>query len=136
MAHKMKWHVGIWCVSFLIVGIFISIGGDGPFGVTQAAGSSSNISVEWPPKLGKSYPDLEVIDHTGRTFRLSSLKGSVLVIEPIGMTCPACQAFSGAKQVGAFEGVTPQADLDSIEELFPIYTGGLRLLMALPSESR
>lgn len=91
---------------------------------TQQAARSE---VKWPPRLGEPYPDLELIDQTGQRVRLSSFKGSVLVIEPIGMTCPACQAFSGAHRFGSFEGVVPQGGLPSIEELFPRYTNGLSL---------
>lgn len=89
----------------------------------QAAPST----VKWPPKLGEPYPDLELTDQSGRRVRLSSFKGRVLLIEPVGMTCPACQAFSGAHRYGSFEGVVPQQGLPSIEELFPRYTNGLSL---------
>lgn len=84
-------------------------------------------SVKWPPKLGELYPDLELTDQTDRRVRLSSFKGHVILIEPVGMTCPACQAFSGAHRYGSFEGVVPQQGLPSIEELFPRYTSGLSL---------
>ncbi len=40
----------------------------------------------WPPELGKPYPDLELVDQTGKKVRLSSFKGKVLLIEPIGMS--------------------------------------------------
>ncbi len=81
----------------------------------------------WPPEVGKPYPDASLIDQEGKTVKLSSLKGSVLLIEPIGMTCAACQAFSGAHQYGALGGVIPQKGLPSIEKLFPQYTKGLSL---------
>ncbi|MFQ5960639.1 MAG: peroxiredoxin family protein [Candidatus Methylomirabilales bacterium] len=83
--------------------------------------------VKWPPRVGEPYPDLELFDQTGQKVRLSSFKGSVLLIEPVGMTCPACQAFAGAHRHGSFEGVVPQHGLPSIEELFPRYTNGLSL---------
>jgi len=81
----------------------------------------------WPPEVGAPYPDGTFIDQDGNSVKLSSLKGSVLLIEPIGMTCAACQAFSGAHSYGALGGVTPQKGLPSIEKLFPQYTKGLSL---------
>jgi len=81
----------------------------------------------WPPVVGDIYPDATFIDQEGNPVKLSSFKGSILLIEPIGMTCAACQAFSGAHRYGAFGGVTPQRGLPSIEQLFPQYTDGLSL---------
>ena len=92
-------------------------------GGQQVNGNAAN----WPPVLEEPYPDLELIDHRGEKVRLSSFKGSVLLIEPVGMTCPACQAFSGAHRYGAYKGVVPQQGLPSMEELFPRYTDGLSL---------
>jgi hypothetical protein len=83
--------------------------------------------MEWPPEVGEPYPDATLIDQDGNPVKLSSFKGSVLLIEPIGMTCAACQAWSGAHQYGAFGGVTPQEGLPAIEKLFPQYTNGLSL---------
>jgi len=81
----------------------------------------------WPPVVGQPYPDATFIDQDGNPVKLSSFKGSVLLIEPIGMTCAACQAFSGAHRYGALGGVTPQPGLPSIEQLFPQYTNNLSL---------
>jgi hypothetical protein len=81
----------------------------------------------WPPRLGEPYPDLELIDQTGQPVRLSSFKGSVILIEPVGMNCPACQSFAGAHRLGSYEGVAPQEGLPSIEELLPKYAGGVSL---------
>jgi cytochrome oxidase Cu insertion factor (SCO1/SenC/PrrC family) len=41
--------------------------------------------VSWPPQLGQPYPDLELVDQTGQKTRLSSFKGKVILIEPVGM---------------------------------------------------
>ncbi len=83
--------------------------------------------VDWPPEVGKPYPDGTFIHYEGNPVKLSSFKGSVLLIEPVGMTCAACQAFSGAHKYGALGGINPQKGLPSIEELFPQYTDGLSL---------
>jgi hypothetical protein len=81
----------------------------------------------WPPKLGEKYPDLALRNHHGQRVNLSRFSGKVLLIEPIGMSCPACQAFSGGNKYGGFAGVRPQKGLDSIEDYFPRYAGGLSL---------
>lgn len=83
--------------------------------------------IVWPPQIGQPYPDIEVVDHRGETKQLSSFKGTVLLIEPIGMNCPACNAWSGAHFVGGYDGIQPQAGLLSIREYLPKYTGGIKI---------
>ena len=70
---------------------------------------------EWPPKLNEPYPDLHLVDQTGSPTRLSDYKGKVILVEPIGIPCPACQAFCGGNMVGGFQGVQPQPGLPSIQ---------------------
>ncbi len=89
--------------------------------------TSADAKVDWPPRLGKPYPDLALTDQTGKVVRLSDFKGSVIFIEYVGMTCPACQAFAGAHRLGSFANVKPQRGLQSIEEYFPRHAGGLTL---------
>lgn len=79
----------------------------------------------WKPVKGQIYPDIDLIDQNGRQFKLSDYKGKVIVIEPVGMNCPACQAFSGAHNVGSFENNAVQTGLSSAKELFPRYTDGM-----------
>ncbi len=81
----------------------------------------------WPPVKGKAFPDLTLLDRNGRLVRLSSFRGKIIILEPVGMTCPACNAFSGANQVGGFEGVAPQAGLAPLEEFFSPETTGAAL---------
>ena len=69
----------------------------------------------WPPQKNRTYPDLELVDQDGQITRLSDFKGKVILLEPIGIPCPACVAFAGGHERGAFEGIEPQADLESIE---------------------
>ena len=56
------------------------------------------------------------MDQTGSPTRLSDYKGKVILVEPIGVPCPACQAFCGGNMVGGFQGVQPQPGLPSIQE--------------------
>lgn len=79
----------------------------------------------WPPVPGQTFPDLELIHQQGGTFRLSDLKGKVVVVEPIGMNCPACQGWSGANTRGSFENNAVQSGLTSFKRMLPVYAGGL-----------
>lgn len=76
-------------------------------------------SLYWPPQLNNYYPDLNLLATTGQRVKLSSYVGKILVIEPIGMSCPACQAWAGANRAGRrpYGNVQPQADLRSLDEM-------------------
>ncbi len=79
----------------------------------------------WPPRLNQRFPELTLYNQHGKVVTLSKLaRGRAILLEPVGMSCRACQAFSGGHDYGAFQGVEPQADLESIEKSFPRYTGG------------
>lgn len=81
----------------------------------------------WPPQVGQKYADLELSNYDGKRIKLSEFAGKVILIEPVGMSCTACHAFSGAHKVGTLGGITPQAGLPSIAELVESYgaTGAL-----------
>ena len=52
----------------------------------------------------------------------------MILVEPVGMDCPACQAFAGGNgHSGPFGRVRPQAGMLSIEEALPQYGDGLSL---------
>lgn len=72
----------------------------------------------WPPKVGLYYQDLTLLDHEGRQVQLSSFKGKVILLEPIGMNCAACNAFAGGNRPGmkGFQGTGVQAGVKSAEE--------------------
>ncbi len=69
----------------------------------------------WPPVVGRTYPEIELCDLTGKKVKLSSYAGRVILLEPIGMSCPACQAFVGGEKKGGINGVTPQGGTSSLE---------------------
>lgn len=73
-------------------------------------------SIAWPPEAQEKYPDLLLRDQDGRLTRLSEFKGKVILLEPVGMSCPGCIAFSGGERCGPFLNSPPQPDLQSIEE--------------------
>ncbi|HXA14212.1 MAG TPA: hypothetical protein VNW23_03725, partial [Opitutaceae bacterium] len=81
----------------------------------------------WPPRRGERYPNLTLYDHRGQLVSLASLRGKVILLEPVGMTCEACQSLSGAGKVGCFGQQPAQAGVDALEDYFPRYTGGLSL---------
>lgn len=54
----------------------------------------------WPPEVGAPYPDGTFIDQDGNPVKLSSFKGSVLLIEPIGMTLRLAKRFLGLITMG------------------------------------
>ncbi len=84
--------------------------------VQASVTSGLQASGQWPPVVGQAFPNLILYDQDGNLTPLSSLKGKVLLIEPIGMSCPACIAFAGGRLYGPFDGVAPQPNLDSIDE--------------------
>ena len=82
----------------------------------------------WPPEVGRAFPDLTFRDAAGEPFRMASLRGKVVLVEPIGMNCPACNAFAGGNtERGGYSGTRPQADLDALEEILPKYSGGVTM---------
>ena len=97
--------------------------------VHQLMAGSDKPSHEWPPRVGQPYPDLELLNHKGQTVSLSSYKGKLILIEPIGLSCPACNAFAGGNEhgVGGFRGVRPQTGLDSMAKHLPRYSPGVRI---------
>lgn len=90
-----------------------------PF-TAQAATSRQNkiyrtYKTFWPPVVGRTYPEIELLDLTGKKVKLSSFAGRIILLEPIGMSCPACQAYVGADKRGGFNGVSPQGGTASLE---------------------
>lgn len=94
---------------------------------TDSHNSTPALDFAWPPVVGQPFPDIELISHTGEMIKLSNFRGKVILVEPIGMTCAACNAFSGAPEMGAYEGQSYQQNLASIESLLPQYAGGISL---------
>lgn len=112
------------CAAGIVVFLRMTAAADmTPKPVTLASGKT----VAWPPQVGKPYPDLELVDSRGEMVRLSDFKGKVIVIEPIGMTCPACNAFAGGKKRGGVKGMSVQGGTESFADYFPQYAKGVSL---------
>ena len=79
----------------------------------------------WPPVVGRFYPDLALEDQTGQVTAISDLRGKVVLLEVVGMTCKACNAFSGGndESVGGFGGIRPQPGLESIDHYLQRFSG-------------
>ncbi|MEM7137031.1 MAG: hypothetical protein AAF500_10655 [Myxococcota bacterium] len=71
----------------------------------------------WPPVVGRPYPEIALLDQSGRVTSLSELRGKVVLVELVGMTCKACHAFAGGNEpsTGRFRSITPQKGLGSID---------------------
>ena len=77
----------------------------------------------WPPVINRTYPDLNLVDQNGERFRLSRLRGKVILLEIAAVPCAGCQAFAGGNKRGGFGGVSVQKGLDSIHEYARRYGG-------------
>lgn len=73
---------------------------------------NSNFPDPWPPNMNQTYPEIALIDNTGKEFNLSELKGKVLIVEYVDMMSPISQAQSGARIVGSYAG----GEVDSLTE--------------------
>ena len=99
---------------------------DAAYRARDAALTMTGSPPTWPPEKNRTYPDLELTDQEGNVTRLSDFRGQVLLIEPVGIPCQACVAFSGEHRYGAFTETPPQADLKSIAE-YALEYGGVHL---------
>ncbi|MCO5169671.1 MAG: DUF4034 domain-containing protein [Planctomycetes bacterium] len=91
--------------------------GAAPAAPPPSAAARPRPPAPWPPVKGEPVPDLALLDARGETVRLSELGGRVLLVEPVGMSCAGCQAYSGGDVRGGFGGVTPQRGLSSIDDV-------------------
>lgn len=91
----------------------------------QAKPKPEPLPFAWPPELNHTYPDLVLKNHKGEDVRLSDYKGKLILLEPIGMSCGACNAFAGGHERGGFRGAKVQRDMPSLERLLPDYAGGV-----------
>ena len=85
--------------------------------------SKRNTIANWPPTIGKPFPQFDLFNHNDRSFSFESLRGKPTVIEFISMTCAGCQAFSGGNEHGAYGGLASQPNLESFETYFRQYAG-------------
>ncbi len=95
------------------------MGDSKPIVLAPAVQLASKYPVFWPPKKGQKFPDLHLFDLSGNPINISKYAGKVILIEELAMTCPACNAFSGANRNGSgggFNGVVPQPGLPDFDD--------------------
>lgn len=66
---------------------------------------NENYPKPWPPAMNVTYPDFDLIDQTGAPFKISDLKGKIVLIEWVDMSSPISQGYSNAADVGVFGSV-------------------------------
>lgn len=103
------------------------VGDTAPAVPTVAQAPPQDLPEPWPPALGQPYPDLQLLDRDGQPVRLSQWRGQAILLEPVGMTCPACQGFSGANEIGAFPGAQVQRSAWAIERLLENWGDGVEI---------
>ena len=64
-----------------------------------------------------------MIDQNGDLTSLEEFRGKVVLIEVVGMTCPACVSLSGGMLYGGYGATLPQSNLESIEEYVGRFSG-------------
>lgn len=105
-----------------ITSIFLTVCATGLTGCLETSPGAA-----WPPTLGKPFPNLVFTSHDGRKVRISDFKGKVVLVEPVGMSCQACNAFSGGHEVGGIGDIAPQEGLGTLEEYLSTYGDGVSL---------
>lgn len=85
--------------------------------VAQGLPKNANLPVPWPPHMNSEYPDFEVIDQEGNQFKVSTLKGKVILIEMIDMMNPVSLSYNGAKEHGL---IGKAESFDEYEDSLPI----------------
>lgn len=113
---KSKKSAGVAICLVSLLGMLSISGFVCPAALAQAKSQALRaVPTFWPPVVGRTYPEIELCDLTGKKVKLSSYAGRVILLEPIGMSCPACQAFVGGEKKGGINGVTPQGGTSSLE---------------------
>jgi hypothetical protein len=64
----------------------------------------NNLPKPWPPEMNKTYVDFGLVDQDGKSFRISDLKGKVILIEMVDMTRAESHIYSGSPTYGSFTG--------------------------------
>lgn len=107
--------------------LFLGLSGGNSLPSMSGAQAAKFTPTPWPPVLDQSYPDLELINQDGQKFHLSDFKGKLIIVEPVGMNCPACQAWAGGHEYGPFQGNALQKNLPSFKQSLPLYADGITL---------
>ena len=70
---------------------------------------------DWPPRFGRPFPDIALVDACGERFRIADMAGRAALVHAADMSSPAASAYAGGQTLGGFGGVRPQPGLRSLE---------------------
>lgn len=96
------------------------------FGGTSEAEPEERPTLPWPPQIGETYPDIEMMGLDGAPLRISDFRGKIILVEPVAMASKACQSFSGANEKGVFgldQGAGKLDGLGALEEYVERFAG-------------
>lgn len=88
--------------------------------------AAPNTLPDWPPSVGRGFPEISLTDHAGEPFSMIKLRGRPVLVELGAMTCVGCEALSGAAKYGGFGGMRVSPEYGSLEEYARTY-GGVNL---------
>lgn len=88
-----------------------------------ASFTGSTETTAWPPKLNAPYPSVNMVDQEGQLTSIEDFRGKVVLIEIVGMTCPACVALSGGSLYGGYGSTLPQSNIEPIDEYVERFSG-------------
>lgn len=83
----------------------------------QTPSSSAYFDFSWPPRVGETYPDIPLLNENGQAVQFSQYRGNILLVAPIAMSSPGSQALAGGDRLGGLQGVVPQENIASIDQL-------------------
>lgn len=81
----------------------------------------------WPPTLDQPYPDLELIDQNSNYFRLSDLKGAVIVMIPIAMNNMNSVAYEDVHKYGSFRSIPSAQNILPLTQQIKRFTPQIKL---------
>lgn len=114
-------------VRSLLISLLALVIGVGLSGCDEAESTAVGPEKMWPPQVGKPFPDIAFTNYDGSTIHLSDFEGKVVLVEPVGMTCTACNAFSGGHKYGGIADIRPQTNLRALEDYLYEYGFGMTL---------
>lgn len=122
---------GIISIIIAVIMIYAQFGGNKSaytlYELRVASPDTVPLPQGWPPTLDKTYPDLNLIDQNSSFFKLSSLKGGVIVIIPIAMNNMHSVAFENVSQYGSFRNIPSAQNKKSIEQIIKKFTPTVKL---------
>ena len=70
----------------------------------------------WPMKIGQPFPEVDFLGYGGMRWRMSQLKGRVVLVMTVDMGDSSSTTLAGAKEAGMFQITPTLSDKHSLEE--------------------